>query len=107
MPSWPKSGPPSCRISAPTGARGCAQAGFTLEAERPFAIDLAPPLPAAAGRYAQASLRRIRSGLDGRLSADDLATLDTLLDSDGPDSILQRDDLTVRTTRTIWAARRP
>jgi ubiquinone/menaquinone biosynthesis C-methylase UbiE len=83
------------------------QAGFTIEAERPFAIDLTPPLPASTGRYAQASLRRIRSGLDGRMSADDLATLDTLIDSDGPDGVLQRDDLTVRTARTAWVARRP
>jgi SAM-dependent methyltransferase len=84
-----------------------AQAGFTIEAERLFAIDLAPPLPASTGRYAQASLRRIRSGLDGRLSADDLATLDAILDSDGPDGVLRRDNLTVRTARTVWVARRP
>jgi hypothetical protein len=54
------------------------KAGFTIEAERTFTIDLRPPLPAAAGRYAQATLRRIRSGLDGRMSDGDLATLDTL-----------------------------
>jgi SAM-dependent methyltransferase len=88
------------------GAR-LSQAGFTIEAERPFAINLTPPLPASTGRYAQSSLRRIRSNLDGRLSADDLAALDTLIDSDGPDGVLQRDDLTVRTTRTVWVARRP
>jgi hypothetical protein len=41
------------------------------------------------------------------MSADDLATLDTLIDSDGPDGVLQRDDLTVRTARTAWVARRP
>ena len=84
-----------------------SQAGFTIEAGRPFAIDLAPPLPAPAGRYAQATLRRIRSSLDGRISAGDLATLDTLLDGDGSGSILQRGDLTVRTARTAWVARRP
>jgi SAM-dependent methyltransferase len=83
------------------------KAGFAVEAERTFAIDLEPPLPAAAGRYALLSLQRLRSALDGRLSSDDLAALDTLLDSDGPASILRRDDLTVRTTRTVWAARRP
>jgi hypothetical protein len=83
------------------------KAGFTIEAERHFAIDLTPPLPASAGRYAQASLRRIRSGLDGRMSADDLATLDTLIDSDGPDGVLRRGDLAVRTARTVWVARRP
>ena len=100
-------GPARCRISALTGARGCAQAGFTIEAERTFAIDLRAPLPAAAGRYAQASLGRLRSSLDGRISAGDLATLGMLLDGDGPGSLLRRDDLTVRTTRTVWVARRP
>jgi hypothetical protein len=84
-----------------------SQAGFTIEAERPFAIDLTPPLPASTGRYAAASLRRVRSGLDGLLSADDLATLDAILDSDGPEGVLRRDDLTVRTARTVWVARRP
>src|ERR1019366_6748276 len=84
-----------------------SQAGFTIEAERPFAIDLTPPLPTSTGRYARASLRRIRSNLDGRMSADDLATLETLIDSYGPDGVLQRDDLTVRTARTVWVARRP
>jgi SAM-dependent methyltransferase len=84
-----------------------SRAGFTIEAERPFAIDLKPPLPASTGRYAQVSLQRIRSNLDGRMSADDLATLDTLINSDGPDGVLQRDDLTVRTTRTVWMAKRP
>jgi len=88
------------------GAR-LSQAGFTIEAERPFAIDLTPPLPTSTGRYARASLRRIRSNLDGRMSADDLATLETLIDSYGPDGVLQRDDLTVRTARTVWVARRP
>jgi len=83
------------------------RAGFTIEAERPFVIHLASPLPAASGRYAQASLRRIRSGLDGRMSTDDLAALDILIDSHGPHGVLQRDDLTVRAARTVWAARRP
>jgi SAM-dependent methyltransferase len=84
-----------------------SHAGFTIEAERRFAINLTSPLPTSAGRYAQSSLRRIRSSLDGRVDPDDLATLDILLDSDGPDGILRRDDLTVRTARTVWVARRP
>jgi SAM-dependent methyltransferase len=83
-----------------------SRAGFIIEAERPFAIDLTPPLPASSGRYAQASLRRIRSHLDGRMSAEDLATLDTLISSDGPDGVLRRDDLTIRAARTVWVARR-
>jgi SAM-dependent methyltransferase len=83
------------------------QAGFTLLAAREFAIDLTPPLPAAAGRYAQVCLRRLRSALDDRMSADDLAALDTLIDSDGPDGVLHRTDLTVRTARTVYLAERP
>jgi SAM-dependent methyltransferase len=82
-------------------------AGFTIEARRTFVIDLTAPLPARAGRYAQASLMRLRSGLDGRLSASDLATLGPLLDGDGPGSVLRRDDLAIRAARTAWAARRP
>jgi len=88
------------------GAR-LAQVGFIIEAQRAFAIDLPAPLPAATGRYAQASLRRIRSGLEGRMSADDLAALDALLDDDGVDGVRHRGDLNVRTSRTVWVARRP
>ena len=84
-----------------------SRAGFIIESERPFVIDLTRPLPSSTGRYAQASLRRIRPSLDGRMSADDLATLDSLIDSDGINSVLQRDDLSVRTVRTAWMARRP
>jgi SAM-dependent methyltransferase len=81
--------------------------GFAIEAERTFVIDLKPPLPVSTGRYAQLSLQRIRSSLEGRMSGDDLAALDTLLDSDGPGSVLRRDDLAVRTKRTVWMATRP
>ncbi len=84
-----------------------AKAGFAVEAERTFVIGLEAPLPAAASRYALLSLQRVRSAIDGLISAEDLAALGTLLDTDGPASILRRDDLTVRTTRTVWLARRP
>ena len=84
-----------------------ARAGFVLEVKRPFVVDLPAPLPPATARYAQVCLQKLHSHLDGQLSADDLAALDAVLDSDGPHSVLRRDDLTVRTTRTTWAARRP
>lgn len=48
----------------------------------------------------------MRAALADRLDADDLATLDTLLDSDGPLSLVQREDLSVHGARTIWIARR-
>jgi SAM-dependent methyltransferase len=79
-----------------------AEAGFAVEAERRFDIVLRPPLPAAAGRYAQVSLQRIRHGLEGRLGADDLAALDAVAAG-----VLSRDDLTVRSSRTVWLVRRP
>lgn len=82
-------------------------AGFTVEAERPFAVELADPLPEATTRYARACLGRIRDHLRDKLDAEDLAALATLLDGDGPDSLAHRSDLVVRTERTVWVARRP
>jgi SAM-dependent methyltransferase len=84
-----------------------AKAGFTAVAERAFSIDLDPPLPPATGRYAWLVHRRTREQLDGTLDAQDLATLDTLIDTGGPGSVLHRHDLAVRGTRTIWTGRRP
>lgn len=83
-----------------------AAAGFEVAAQRTFTVD-ASPAPPSTGRYAHAYLRRIRSFLDGRLAADDLGTLDHLLAGDHPDALLHRRDLTVRGSRTAWAARRP
>lgn len=86
-----------------------ARAGFTVEERRVFAIELPSP-PAGVSptsRLAQLCLQRLRSALDGQVPAEDVATLDALLDEDGPHSVLRRDDLAVRSTRTTWAARRP
>ena len=68
---------------------------------------MSAPLPAAAGRFAQAYLRRARSHLDGVLTADDLATLDVLIADDGPGSVVRRPDLAIRGARTLWTATRP
>jgi SAM-dependent methyltransferase len=83
-----------------------AAAGFTVEGERGFAVHIPGSRSEAVGRYALASLRRMRGAVAEVLCAEDLAALDRLLDSDGPESILHRDDLAVRTERTVWAARR-
>ncbi|MEV7969211.1 hypothetical protein AB0O34_24945 [Sphaerisporangium sp. NPDC088356] len=92
--------PEGCRNGTLTAGR------FILEAKRPFVIDLRRPLPAATGRYAHVILRRLRAHLDGLVNADELDALD-ILPGDGNDGLLRRDDLTVRTTRTVWVARRP
>ena len=81
------------------------RAGFELAERRSFTID-ASPAPSTRG-YAHAYLSRIRPALDGRLATDDLDTLDHLLGGDGPGALLRRRDLTVRGSRTAWAARRP
>jgi SAM-dependent methyltransferase len=83
-----------------------AATGVTVLARRAFTIDLQPPLPTATGRYARSFIARVRPALDGRLDAEDLATLDRLLNDDGPDSVLTRADLTVRTVRTAWVVER-
>ncbi|MFI7343329.1 class I SAM-dependent methyltransferase [Streptomyces sp. NPDC050085] len=82
------------------------RAGFTVEAERTLPVDIAADHDNAVGRYALSSLRRIRAGVSDVLSATDLAALDALLDTEGPQSVLRRGDVGVRTERTVWTARR-
>jgi hypothetical protein len=60
------------------------------------------PLAAAVTRYATVTLSRARHGLQDKLSPGDLAELDALTPA-----LSARDDLTVRTTRTVWLARKP
>jgi SAM-dependent methyltransferase len=84
------------------GAR-LAAAGFVIQTARQFDIVLRPPLPSAATRYAQVSMERMRHGLEGRISAEDLAALGRMV----ADLAVGRDDLTVRTARMVWLARRP
>jgi SAM-dependent methyltransferase len=82
-------------------------AGFTGVTGLAFDLSLDGPLPPTAGRYALGSLRRTRGRLDGTLAADDLAALDALTAEDGPDSVLRRQDLAIRGTRTLWTGTRP
>lgn len=81
-------------------------AGFAVEAERALTVNIEGSRDAAVGAYALGSLRRLRGTVEEGLPAEDLAALDRLLDTDSPHSILRRDDLEVRTERTLWAARR-
>ncbi|MFD3973958.1 class I SAM-dependent methyltransferase [Streptomyces cyaneofuscatus] len=81
-------------------------AGFTVEDERIITVDLDGSRSEAVGAYALGSLRRLRHSVAEALAPEDLAALDRLLDTEGPGSILRRDDLAVRTERTVWAARR-
>jgi hypothetical protein len=49
-----------------------------------------------------ATFCRARHGLQDKLSAGDIAELDALAPA-----LSARDDLTVRTSRTVWLARKP
>jgi SAM-dependent methyltransferase len=79
-----------------------SQAGFTVDAERHVDVVVEAPLSAVARRYAELSFQRARDALDGRLSADELADLDAIVLA-----LPGREDLTIRTSRTVWLARRP
>ncbi|MEE1940841.1 methyltransferase [Streptomyces sp. TRM 70361] len=81
-------------------------AGFTVEDERTITINIEGERSEAIGRYAYGSLQRIRGVAAPALSPEDLAALDELLDTNSPNSLLCREDLAVRTERTVWAARR-
>ncbi|MGW2862417.1 methyltransferase [Streptomyces sp. NPDC001205] len=81
-------------------------AGFTVEEERTVEVDLPGSHSEAIGRYALHSLRRLRASVAGTLPPEDITALDQLLDAEGPHSILRREDLAVRTQRSVWAARR-
>jgi SAM-dependent methyltransferase len=81
-------------------------AGLVVESERRFEIALPPPpgspMATSVARYAMATLLRARHGLQDKLGAGDIAQLDALALA-----LPTRDDLTVRTSRTVWLARRP
>ncbi|MGV9559072.1 class I SAM-dependent methyltransferase [Streptomyces sp. NPDC003522] len=81
-------------------------AGFTIEDEHALTLAVGPSGSGAAGRYARGSMRSMRDGVGSAPAAADPAVLDRLLDDDSPHSVLRRDDLAVRTERTVWAARR-
>ncbi|EDY45296.1 class I SAM-dependent methyltransferase [Streptomyces sp. SPB074] len=77
-------------------------AGFSVAGERALDVRIEAPENPAIGRYALASLTRLRTTVADSLSAEDLAALDTLI---APENLASRRDVTVRTTRQIWAAR--
>ncbi|MFD6891671.1 class I SAM-dependent methyltransferase [Streptomyces sp. NPDC059957] len=81
-------------------------AGFALDGDRVIDVNIEGSRSEAVGAYALGSLQRLRRGIVDTLAPEDLAALDLLLDTDGSESILRRDDLAVRTERTVWAARR-
>lgn len=82
------------------------RAGLVVEHHRAIPVDLTPPAPAIVGRYAAATLTRIRGAVVDRLDPADREAFDALLD-DGPDDVRHRADLSVSAERQLWIARRP
>jgi SAM-dependent methyltransferase len=80
-------------------------AGFTVEAQRTITVDVNRAKSSAVVDYAYTALTRMRAGVGSLLDPEDLAELDKLLDTDGPESILRRSDIAVRAERAVWAAR--
>lgn len=80
-------------------------AGFNVVGERTVAATIERAGSGSVGRYALTGLGRIRDTVADALSAEDLDALDQLLDPSGPAGLLRRDDLALRTRRTVWAAR--
>jgi SAM-dependent methyltransferase len=82
------------------------QAGFEVLGRRTVGVR-ADPAPSAVARHAHAWISHMRAALQDRLTAEDSAALDQLLDRDSPAALLNRRDLSVRSSRTVWTARRP
>ncbi|ROS37826.1 class I SAM-dependent methyltransferase [Amycolatopsis thermoflava] len=81
-------------------------AGFVVEGELALDVNIEGAGNPVVGQYALRALQRVRGAVAAELDSADLAALDRLLDVDGPHSLLRRDDLAVRTRRSVWAARR-
>ncbi|TCN54942.1 methyltransferase family protein [Rhodococcus sp. SMB37] len=89
----------------PDWSEDLERAGFDVEAVRRTEIDLDGTTPTAR-TYARTVVSKLREGLEGGLSADDLDTLAQLSSENGPHSVMSRNDLRVRGGRTVWAARK-
>ncbi|MFK4146574.1 class I SAM-dependent methyltransferase [Streptomyces sp. NPDC004065] len=81
-----------------------AAAGLKPAGTRSFLLDLPAPLSDRARAYVVASLARLREGLEDGLDAEDLATLDRLLDPDDEASVHRRGDVFVLKAHTVHTA---
>ena len=83
-----------------------AAAGFTVEDERTITVDERRPRDEAVGRYASAAraghARRVRRRRSPPRTSPRSTSCSTTA---GPERLARRDDLVVRTERTLWAAR--
>jgi hypothetical protein len=80
------------------------RAGLTPAGSRTFLTDLPAPLDDSAREYLHTHLGRIREVLDSGLAAEDLRTIDALLDDDSPHSIRRRPDAFCLMADTVHTA---
>ncbi|MGW7055859.1 class I SAM-dependent methyltransferase [Streptomyces sp. NPDC054887] len=83
-----------------------AAAGLTPEGSRSFLLDVPAPLPPVARRMAIEVFTRYRDVYAERLTADDVATLDRLLDEGDPAGLAQRPDVFLLRARTLHLGHR-
>lgn len=88
----------------PDWAPAILEAGMEVAEQRTFAYNTNEG-PELIARNAQTFLSRMRSSLEDTLSPEDLATMDQLLDPRSPRALTKRTDLSMRGSRTVWAAR--
>ncbi|GHG53777.1 class I SAM-dependent methyltransferase [Streptomyces griseocarneus] len=82
-------------------------AGLTDVRSRTFLVDRPAPLAEEHRRFVRRSLERQRTGLGEFLDAEDLTTLDRLLDPAAPEGVDRRADLFLLTAKTVHFGRRP
>ena len=82
-------------------------AGLTEVRSRTFLVDHPTPLAEVPRRLVRQLLERRREALGESLDAEDLATLDRLLDPDDPSGVDRRADLFLLTAKTVHFGRRP
>ncbi|MBO8196133.1 class I SAM-dependent methyltransferase [Streptomyces oryzae] len=79
-------------------------AGLAPTGSRTFLTDLSAPLDPVARAHVRARAERFRESLADSLSAEDLATLDVLLDDASPEGIQRRPDVFLLTATTVHTA---
>jgi hypothetical protein len=81
-----------------------AQAGLEPAGTRTFLTDLPAPLGDKARAHLRGHLGRVRERFTDGLDADDLRTLDALIDDDAPTGILHRSDAFYLVATTVHTA---
>ncbi|MGW2562336.1 class I SAM-dependent methyltransferase [Streptomyces sp. NPDC001514] len=75
-------------------------------ATRSFLLDIPAPLTGAVREQLVSTFGWQRKALDGRLSAEDIAVMDRLLDPDDEEGLMHRPDCYLLAARTVHTARR-